>query len=323
MEQWPVVSVAIINYNGAPHLEGCLSAVLAQSYQNMELFVIDNASTDGSADDVAGSFPEVRLIRNEANQGFCRAFNQGVRLSIGEFVMPLNPDVLMSKDFVACMVAAARQGEEIGAVSGKLLRDEGGTIDSTGLLLGRSRRPKDRGQGERDRGQYDQPGEVFAACGAAPLYRREMLEDVAVDGEYMDESFFVYYDDVDLGWRARLLGWRCVYAPEAIAYHLRGGHDRISRGSRSGDRTKIKVHAIKNRYLMIVKNDSFGGLVRDLPFIALSDVPRAIYIALFWPKLARGWLEFLRLLPLALRRRQLIKAKKRVTHVQGTARREG
>lgn len=318
-----MVSVAVINYNGDPHLEGCLRAARAQSYENIELFVIDNASTDGSADAVAGSFPEVRLIRNEANQGFCRAFNQGVRLSTGEFVMPLNPDVLMNKDFVAYMVAAARQGKKIGAVSGKLLRDEGGAIDSTGLLLGRSRRPKDRGQGERDRGQYDQPGEVFAACGAAPLYRREMLEDVAVEGEYMDESFFIYYDDVDLGWRARLLGWRCVYAPEAVAYHLRGGLDRISRGSRSSDRMQIKVHAIKNRYLMIVKNESFGGLVWDLPFIALSDIPRAIYIALFWPQLARGWLEFLRYLPQALRRRRFIMSKKRVRQVQGRAWSEG
>lgn len=316
MEHSPLVSVVVINYNGAPYLERCLKAVLAQTYENIELLVIDNASTDGSAERVASFFPEARLIRNEGNQGFCKAFNQGARLSKGDFVMPLNPDVFMTRSFIAHMIVAAGQGERIGAVSGKLLQNQRGTIDSTGLFIGRDRRPRDRGQGEKDQGQYDTPGEVFAACGAAPLYRREMLEDVAVEGEYMDESFFAYYDDADLGWRARLLGWRCVYAPQAVAHHLRGGAERISRKPADSSQTQRQIHPIKNRYLMMVKNDSLSDLVRDLPFIALSDIPRAFYILLFRPPLARGWWEFLRLFPRAWRRRRLIMAKRRVPHAR-------
>lgn len=316
----PLVSLVVINYNGLPYLHQCLKGVLAQSYRSMQLIVIDNASTDGSADAIAADFPNTRLVKNGANFGFCRAFNQGVSLSDGDFVMPLNPDVVMTRDFVAHLVAAAGQEERIGAVSGKLLRDENGTIDSTGLILTRSRRPRDRGQGEKDLGQYDKSTIIFAACGAAPLYSRRMLEDVAVEGRYMDESFFAFYDDVDLGWRARLLGWRSAYTPQAVAYHLRSGIDRLTHKPGDPLQLQVQIHALKNRYLMIVKNESLTDFVRDLPFIVLSDVLRIVYILLFRPQLLKAWWLFWRLLPHALKQRRIIAAKKRRAQQQVFAR---
>ena len=316
----PLVSLVVINYNGLPYLEQCLKGVLAQSYPNVQLIVIDNASTDGSADMIADDFPNILLVRNRANFGFCRAFNQGVALSDGDFVLPLNPDVVMTRDFVTHLVVAAGQEERIGAVSGKLLRDEDGTIDSTGIVLTRSRRPRDRGQGEKDRGQYDKSTAIFAACGAAPLYTRHMLEDIAVGGQYMDESFFAFYDDVDLGWRARLLGWRSVYAPQAVAYHPRSGIDRLTHKPGNRLQLQIQIHALKNRYLMIVKNDSLVDFLRDLPFIVLGDVLRIAYIALFRPQLLAAWWLFWSLLPHALEQRREIAAKKRTAQLQLLAR---
>ncbi|MCL5960305.1 MAG: hypothetical protein M1358_13520, partial [Chloroflexi bacterium] len=178
------------------------------------------------------------------------------------------------------------------------------------------RRPRDRGQGEKDRGQYDNSTLIFAACGAAPLYRRRMLEDVAIDGRYMDENFFAFYDDIDLGWRARLLGWRSVYAPQAVAYHLRSGIDRLTHKPGNRLQQQVQTHAVKNRYLMIVKNDCLTDFVRDLPFVVLGDVPRIGYILLFRPQLLRAWWLFWRLLPYALKQRRVIAAKKRMARLQ-------
>jgi GT2 family glycosyltransferase len=134
-----------------------------------------------------------------------------------------------------------------------------------------------------------------------------MLEDVSVAGQYFDEDFFAYYEDADLGWRAQLLGWECRYAPRAVAHHVRAGGDTLSsaRRNRPG-----QIHAIKNRYLMLVKNDLVTHFLLDLPLIVINEIPRLLYILLLAPSLGKGILEFFRLLRPMLHKRRIIQERR-------------
>lgn len=310
-----LVSIVVISWNSVAYLERCLDSLRQQTYPHVELIVVDNASRDGSAEVVAERFPEARLVKNTDNQGFCRAFNQGAKLSSGKYVMAVNPDVFMTATFLDELVRVAESDELVGSVTGKLLKAEAqetqssdrAILDSTGLFIDRRRRTYDRGQWEVDEGQYDSSTEVFSACGAAPLYRRSMLEDVALDGQYFDEDFFAYYEDADLGWRARLLGWKCRYAPRAVAYHVRAGRDTLSSALRH---RPGQIHAVKNRYLMLVKNDLAAHFLLDLPLILVNEIPRLLYILLLAPSLAKGLLGFFRLLRPMLRKRKAIQERK-------------
>ena len=221
----PLVSIGLVTWNSAVHLPACLDAIARQGYANRELIVVDNASTDPSTDLVVRDYPQARVIRNVENTGYCHAHNQAIGASKGTYYLPLNPDATMQPDYLSALVSALEERSDYGSAAGKLLQPAENNqiprLDSTGLFIDRQRRQYLRGYGEEDTGQFDHAEEVFGVDGAAPLYRREMLEDIRIDGQYFDESFFIHKEDVDLAWRARLLGWRCWYTPEAVAVHQR------------------------------------------------------------------------------------------------------
>jgi GT2 family glycosyltransferase len=311
----PSVSVIIINWNHGHYLGECLKALSAQDYQNYSITLIDNASTDGSVQFIKENFPEVRLIELRENFGFSKAFNLGVNSSTSVFVLSLNPDVTVQPNFISELVGTIGFDEHIGIVAPKLLcKSDPNRLDSTGLFLNRSRSPYDRGQGEIDTGQYDRVQgsndlqDVFGACGAAALYRRKMLEDLSWMNECMDEDFFAYYEDVDLAWRAHLRRWRCVYSPQAIGEHVRGRGDtlRKSRGKNlSGPRL-----ALRNRYLMCLKNDTWTHFMIDLPIILIAEIPRFLYIALTMPKVFSGLFDLFILWPAIIKKREAIQNRK-------------
>lgn len=198
-------------------------------------------------------------------------------------------------------------------VAPKLLRaDDPTRLDSTGLFIDRRRRPYDRGQGQVDRGQYDAQPYAFGACGAAALYRRAMLEDVAVEGEYVDEGFFAYCEDADLAWRAQLRGWQCAYAPQAVATHVRGWGDTLRKHGHARKNVRGLRLALRNRYLMALRNDAWRYLLADLPRILAAELPRLAYAALTVPPLLLGLADLLRAWPSALRKRQSIRARRTV-----------
>ena len=312
-----LVSIILINFNGLADLPGCLRSVKSQDYRDIELIMIDNDSSDGSteilrefADDpesrerFAGDSP--RLIANESNTGFSPALNQGIRESTGDLVMPLNTDIVLEEGFVSSLVSAV--GEEgVGSASGKLLRfppfGRDNVIDSVGHVIFANRLAENRGEGERGVDCYLEAGETFGTCGAAAMYSRRMLEDVAVAGEYFDEEFFAFWEDLDLDWRARLRGWRCVYEPGAVVYHRRGG---------AGYRKSLLVeyHNYKNRYLMIVKNDSVRQLLKNLPGIIITDVLKAGALFIRCPRALLSLGEVARLMPGMLRKRRIIQGRR-------------
>jgi GT2 family glycosyltransferase len=311
-----LVSVILVNWNSGDRLACCLQHLEQQSHDALEIVVVDNGSQDSSLEAAVRRFNGLRVLTNGYNAGFCRAFNQGLAITHGAYDLSLNADIWMQSDFVEQLVSAVQLSPQVGLACGKLLRgtgpEAGRRLDSTGLFLSRQRRPYDRGQGEADEGQYDGRREVFGACGAAWLGRRTMLEDVACEGEVLDEDFFVYYDDADLSWRAQWRGWRTRYQPEAVAWHERGGGDTLRKPSATPKHAFAQAHAITNRYLMVLKNDCWSNLAPALPGMLCGDLGRLGYVAVRRPALLRAYANFWRLRRRALHKRQIILAGRRV-----------
>ena len=211
-----LASVVIPNWNGAHHLPVCLDALRAQTYRNLEVVVVDGASTDGSQELLAGQYPEVRLLALPRNLGLTGANNAGFRTAEGEILISLNNDTEACPHFVEALVEALREHPDAGMAASKmLLFDRRDTIHSAGDGYGVDGIPFNRGVWQRDEGQFDEPGWVFGGCGGAVAYRRAMLDEIGP----FDETFFMYCEDVDLNWRAQLAGWRCWYTPGAVVYH--------------------------------------------------------------------------------------------------------
>lgn len=304
-----LVSVIIVNWNGASYLPTCLAALLRQTYRPLEVVIVDNASTDQSRqilDDFQrqheqliispsdGISPRTRelqtgelltltIVRNLRNEGFCRGNNQGIQAARGDFLLLLNADVTLNPDFIQQLVQVMRSDPEIGISLGKLLSGaDPARLDSTGIEILKNRRALDRGQREPDTGQYDRRQEVFGASGAACLYRRTMLEQIKYpNDEYLDELFFAYKEDVDLSWRARLRGWKCVYTPEAVGVHFR----TWGAGKRAEIPKWIRRHSLKNRYLMLFKNECWTTLRPSLIHIVWYEIRSCLYILLREPYL--------------------------------------
>ncbi len=207
--------VVIPNYNGAKYIEACLAYVLAQTYRPLEIVVVDNASTDGSDRLVREKFPQVKFIQSGYNAGWGIACNVGMAAAPSEYIVLLNNDAYMEKNCIEEMVRAVGSDPRCGSVASRvLLWDEPKKIEVCGLVIypdgsscGRGRlRPAD---------SYMKPEEVFCANDCCNLYRRSMIEEI---GDY-DPDFFIYCDETDMGWRHQMAGWKCLYAPQAVAYH--------------------------------------------------------------------------------------------------------
>lgn len=254
-----MVSVLITTYDSLRTLPACLSSLSEQVYRPLQVIIVDNASRDGTRDWLRRIEDRQQVFYNETNVGFAAAQNQAMRHARGEWLLSLNPDVILSSNFISELVSTGEKDARVGSVCGKLLRwhphanpERTQIIDSTGIYFLRNLRHLDRGAGELDRGQYHQPEYVFGATAAAALYRRKMIEDISVDGQFFDEDFFAYREDADVAWRAQLLGWRCLYTPRAVGWHVR----RVVPSRFRELPLVINWHSVKNRFLMRAKNIS-------------------------------------------------------------------
>ena len=268
------VSVTIVTYNSGRFIQRCLESVLEQKYPLKEIVVIDNASTDGTVEILRQFEDRCRIEYNDRNIGFAAAQNQAIAVSRGEWVLTLNPDVLLYPDFIQALVDAGQFDPRIGSVCGKLLAmtpqfeiPAPAVVDSTGIYFNPMLRHLDRGSREIDNGHYLNYEYVFGATAAAALYRRSMIEDIAVDGEFFDADFFVYREDADVAWRAQLLGWKCLYVPYARGHHVR----KVLPRNRRALPPEINMHSVKNRFLMRIKNISADLYWRNAVSITLRD----------------------------------------------------
>lgn len=321
-----MVSIVILNYNGEKLLRACLDSILALKWKDREVIFLDNASTDKSVEFVLKNYSEIRVITNKENSGYAGGANQAVEIGRGEFIMILNPDIVFEPDYLDVLMKRLKTDPKIGAIIGKLRKYDfanGGKmnlIDSAGLLMFRSRRCVDRGQGEEDRGQFESAEEVFGVTGACPLYRREALEDCKIAGEYFDNDFFMYKEDVDISWRMNLFGWKCFYEPRGLAYHGRGTGvlSRAGVFEVAAGRSKLskfqKYHSYKNERLMCVKNELWPDVLKDIFPILWKEILMTGWILLREQFLIKAFFKFLWQLPRALKKRReiMIKMKKRV-----------
>ena len=310
-----LVSITIVTYNSGRFIRKCLDAVLGQKYPRLEVIVIDNASTDGTVDILEHYEDRCLVVYNDENVGFAAAQNQAIALSRGAWVLTLNPDVFLLAGFIEALLEGARQDPTVGTVCGKLftmspafdIPDEP-IVDSTGIYFTPMLRHFDRGSTESDNGHYLRYEYVFGATAAAACYRREMIEDVSVAGEFFDPDFFAYREDADLAWRAQLLGWKCLFAPYAKAYHVR----KLRPGMRRSVPPEINMHSVKNRFLMRFKNITPSLYLRHLIPITVRDLGILFYCLLGEQTSIKAFYLTFRNLKRVLEKRRWIQSRRRV-----------
>jgi GT2 family glycosyltransferase len=237
-----LISVVIVNWNRRELLRACLESVSRQRGVSFETIVVDNGSSDGSADLAEREFG-ARVIRNRENRGFCAANNQGIAAAQGEYIALLNNDAEAEPDWLAELHRACSHGPEVGMAASKILVwEDPARIDKAGHLIFPDGQNRGRGTGELDRGQYDREEDVLWPDGCAAMYRKRMLDEIGG----FDEDLFAYADDAELGLRARIAGWLCRYAPRAVVRHHRGS----TMGKGSAARLKLIE---RNRVLLALK----------------------------------------------------------------------
>lgn len=255
MTDEPVATAIVLNFNGRGFVVEAVSSLLAQDTPGVEVIVVDNASTDGSAEEIVAAFGErVRLVRSAVNLGFGGGNNLGIRRARGRHVVLLNNDAVAAPSFVRELVAAADTDPRIGMVAAKVLDyEKWEVIDTVGHLLYPDGLNRGRGRLEKDEGQYDACRTALFPSGAAGLYARRMLDDVGL----FEERLFLYGDDAELGLRARVAGWICAFAPRAVAHH------RYSRSV--GPYSSLKAYYVERNRVLV--------LVRVFPFSLVATSP--------------------------------------------------
>ncbi|MBZ0295745.1 MAG: glycosyltransferase family 2 protein [Anaerolineae bacterium] len=254
-----LVHIGIVTYNSRDDLAACFAALNAQTYPHLAVTVLDNASQDDSAAWVEVSAPQAQVIRSTENLGFGRGHNRILATRPeAAYYMPLNPDVRLEPDYIGAVVRTLQENDAQWG-TGKLLMEDGQHIYSVGHALRRDGYALNIGYDLLDSGQFEDAREVFGAPGAAPLYSRQLIDDLASDGNLFDPVMFMYAEDSDVDWRARRAGWRCWYTPAAVAYH-RGSHAR----------GLLRVQALGNRYLSVLKNAYLVDLLTyNIPILAV------------------------------------------------------
>jgi GT2 family glycosyltransferase len=258
----PQVSVLIVNWNGAQLLARCLPSVMAQTWTDAEVVVWDNGSTDGSAAWVEAHYPAVRVLRGDRNLGFAGGNNAAIRATQSSYVATLNNDAEPDPTWLSSLMGAIESVPDVGMCASKMVRAEDPSImDACGIEVDRAGIAWNRCNGEPEGREETAPYEVFGPCAGAALYRREMLDQVGA----FDEDYFAYYEDVDLAWRARRAGWRCLYVPQARVTH------RHSSTGREGSPFK-GYHIGRNKVWTLIKNYPWPDWLVHLPAIVGCDV---------------------------------------------------
>ena len=298
------VTVVVPNWNGERFLSTCLGSLRLQSFGSFETVLVDNGSADASVAFVGRNFPEVRVLALPENGGFSAAVNAGIRASDAAYVALLNNDTEVDPGWLEALVRAADTHPEAGLFASKLVDFyDRRILDGAGDVLRRSGLPYRLGHGEPDRGQYDKATLVFGACAGAAMYRRSMLGDVGL----FDEDFFANCEDGDLSFRAQLAGYRCLFVPGSVVYHM----GSATFGKRSPTSTRLGT---RNSLCMLVKNLPTPLVPGLLPFFAAGQLSRLIVTASTSTLGAhlRGLAGALRLLPLMLRKRREIQKRRQV-----------
>jgi GT2 family glycosyltransferase len=271
----PLVSIIIVNFNGLQFLEPCLSSLMNQSCKNFEIILVDNGSSDGSADYVRNQFATVKIIETGKNLGFSGGTNTGIHAAKGEYILTLNNDTIADPYLLEEIQKPMIFNTKVGMCASKILFPDN-SINSTGICISRSGAAWDRGIYEPDDNCHEQQEEVFGPCAGSALYRREMLDQIGM----FDEDFFMYMEDVDLAFRGQFSGWKCIYVPTARIIHKHGGTAGINSDlSIFYSNRNLLWNVVKNFPMQTILISSpwiIGRYIADIPFYILKGKGRAI-----------------------------------------------
>jgi len=300
------VSIIIVNWNGERYLRVCLSSLLFQTYANREIIFVDNGSTDDSVHYVKEQFPAVTVIELRENAGFTGGNAAGVRVANGEYLALVNNDTRVHERWLENLIQPMLADRNVGICASRILFEADGSFDSAGGGITTAAVGFNQGLNQGAEG-FASPNRVFGACGAAVLYRHRMIEEIG----FLDEDFFLYDEDADLNFRAQHSGWKCVYVPNAVAYHK--GNATSGRLSE----THVYYHT-RNLEFVWIKNMPLGLMLRFAHEKLLQEIGSFCYLCLRhgkWVPYLRAKRDALKMLPVMWKKRRTIQARRRVSNV--------
>lgn len=309
-QDFPLISIVILNYNGFPYVEACLRSVLKTDYPNLEIIFVDNGSTDGSWELVRNKFGKdsrLKIINNDKNYGYCKGNNIGFRYAKGEYVIFLNNDTEVVPEWLSHLISEMKRDPLIGAAQPKVLKRRGEvlTIDCVGGFLHPLGFVLAPGRGQIDKGQYDKKREVLAAYGAAFTVKRELMDKVGL----FDKDYFIFSEEIDLSWRIWLTGYKVIVVPTSVVYHLVSALI-----DREFEPSYTLYLYVRNYIVTILKNLELMNLVKVsssyLAFLVLSALKRRDVNLLICMSMAILWI--LRNLRVVVEKRSWIQKRLRV-----------
>lgn len=275
------VSVVIPNYNGKKFIKKCIDSLENQSYTDFETIFVDNGSLDGSRSYMKNNYPQIKFIPLDKNYGFSTAVNVGIKESKGEYVVLLNNDTQVQKDWLKTLVACIEKDPQIFSCSSKMIRyNERDLIDDAGdeyCILGWA---KKRGDG-KSVNLYSEDKQVFSACAGAAIYRKSIFLEIG----FFDENFFAYLEDVDIGYRGNIYGYKNIYCSKALVYHI----GSATTGATRHNAFKVKLSARNNFYLAYKNMPAFQRWI-NTPFLLLGRFIKYLYFVKkgFGPEFKEG-----------------------------------
>ncbi len=298
-----LVSVIIVNYNGRHLLQECFESILNQSYHDIEIIVVDNASVDGSVAYIGALFPNVKIVELSENKGFAGGNIEGFKYAHGDYAMLVNNDVVLDKDCINNLLVAMEQHPDVGIGASKMLIYNMDIIDSAGDGFSTSLKAYKRGEGLQSN-YYNNEEYIFGACAGAAIYRRQMIEEIG----FFDDDFFLIHEDTDLNLRAQLMGWKALYVPSSIAHH------KVR--STIGEMSDVAVYySLRNSELVRIKNIPTWIFLKCLLGYISSSILDFIYFAIKHRKISlylKAKRDVLKLLPDMLKKRKQLMGKKKV-----------
>ena len=289
-----MISIIVLNYNGIRYLKPCLDSITQQTCSNFETILVDNGSTDGSVDYIKKKYPCVEILTLPKNLGFSKGMNAGIKKARGEAIFLLNNDTVLDDGCLEFIEKAFKEYPKYLFFAPKMLNiKEKSVIDSGGIIF-KDYKSFDRGQGQKDDIFFSQEEEVFTGCGGAMVFRKEFFKKVG----YFDDSFFAYYEDVDLGFQAQLKGEKCLFIPDAKVYHFRGATNILYSDY-------YVFHSGKNGLNCMIKNIPTKLFLKNLRRLLMNHINEIVYFT----KRGQGWvilkskIAALLELPMMLKRR--------------------
>lgn len=308
----PKLTISIVTWNSADSIEACIDSILQQTFYDYELIIVDNNSSDKTSHHIRKyNDHRIQFTQLSTNTGYCGGHNITIQNSKSEFVLLVNPDVVLTPNYISNALISIQKDETIGTLCGLLLQGDINNnnvpIDGAGLQVTRTRRMLLRYHEKKLNTVHLKRTEVFGSDGALPLYRRKMIEDISINQKFFDEMFFAHKEDWDVSWRAHLQGWKTIFDPICVAKHPR----HFKPGSlqlRKSISNTIKYHTIKNQLLLHIKNENKISVL-DFSLIIIRQVSIFIYLLFYERQSLKAYTFIVKNRRQILSNRQIIQSK--------------